>query len=335
MVYLGIDLHRRFCYVVAVDVSGSIIQEKRILHSQGDWDRFLTSLKEPIMAVVESTFNWYFLANWLQTKVVKLVLANPFKVRAIAEAQIKNDRIDATTLAQLLRVNMIPECYVSTPDERMYKNLIRHRVSLVRMRTQLKNKVHTLLARNGINQDILYSDLFGKQGRQWLADLALPQHEQWILTQQLTAIDNINISIKEADNQLKDVFKNYPQAKLLETIPGIGTFLALLIASEIGDINRFQDQKKLHCYAGLVPSLYASGNKVRMGQLINQSNKWLRWGLIESANIAHLHNLKFKKIFNRVKTRKGVNTAKVALARYMLTVIYHILKNEEPFIDQG
>lgn len=335
MVYLGIDLHRRFCYVVAVDVSGSIVQEQRILHSQADWDRFLSSLKEPVMAVVESTFNWHFLANWLQAKVVKLVLANPFKVKAIAEAQIKNDRIDAKTLAQLLRVNMIPECYIPTSDERMYKNLIRHRVSLVRMRTQLKNKVHTLLARNGINEDAVYSDIFGKKGRAWLADLNLPTHEQWILNQQLTAIDNINLSIKEADHQLKDSFKNYPQAKLLETIPGIGTFLALLIASEIGDIQRFPDPKKLHCYAGLVPSLYASGNKVHMGQLISQSNKWLRWGLIESANIAHMHNFKFKKIFNRIKARKGVNTAKVALARYMLTVIYHILKNNVPFVDQG
>lgn len=335
MFYMGIDLHKHYSYVVVIDETGNVVSKQRLPHVQTAWFQYLATFKESVSAVVEATLNWYFLMDWLTPKVSKIVLANPLKVRAIAEARIKTDKIDAYMLAQLLRTNLIPEAYISSPQEREYKNLLRHRISLVRLRTQLKNKVHALLARNAIGIDTELSDIFGKAGSERLSELDLQENDSWILKHLLLNITNITESVHEVDKKISAISNNQKQVKLITTVPGIGKFLALLIFSEIGDINRFPSSRKLCSYAGLTPSVYSSGDHIKMGKLIKQSNKWLRWGLIEAANIAPRHSFTFGRIYNRVRNHKGPNTAKVALARYMLTVIYHMVKNNTAFNDNS
>lgn len=333
MVYVGIDLHKRYSYVVAIDEEGSIISKRKILHVKDEWINYIKSFSTGVYAVVEATINWYFLTEWLEPLVEKLVLANPFKVRVIAEAKIKTDKIDAHMLAQLLRGNLIPESYISSQENREHKNVLRHRISLVRMRTQLKNKVHALLARNAIFCDRV-TDIFGKSGKQYLENLSLPRHERWILNELLIMIKAHNEAIQDVDCQIRKQCSSNQYARLIITMPGIGWLLSLLIAAEIGDIKRFPTAKKLCCYAGLAPSVHSSGGRVIMGKLIKQSNKWLSWAMVEAANAAVRHGKIFYSTHKRIKARKGSNIAKVALARHMLTIIYHMLKDGKPFIEE-
>jgi len=122
-----------------------------------------------------------------------------------------------------------------------------------------------------------------------------------------------------------------PQAQLLCTMPGIGAYSALLILSEIGDIRRFPDGRHLCSYAGLVPSVYASGGKTRLGRLTKQGSKWLRWILVECSVHAITGAPQFRSLYTRVARKHGPNTGRVAVARAMLKTIYAMLTNREAF----
>jgi transposase len=121
------------------------------------------------------------------------------------------------------------------------------------------------------------------------------------------------------------------EAQLLCTVPGIGAYSALLILSEIGDVRRFPDSAHLCSYAGLVPSVHASGGKTRVGQLTKQGSRWLRWILIEISTHAVNGAPQFRRLYWRVAKRRGRQTARVAVARALLKTIYAMLTRHEPF----
>jgi transposase len=117
-------------------------------------------------------------------------------------------------------------------------------------------------------------------------------------------------------------------------IPGISYYSALLILSEIGAVERFPDAKRLCSYAELVPSIYSSGSKTYYGRITKQGSRWLRWILVEISTHAANGDANFQKMFQRVSRRRGRSTAKVAVARKVLTVIYAMLKRNEAFKRQ-
>jgi transposase len=122
-----------------------------------------------------------------------------------------------------------------------------------------------------------------------------------------------------------------PHARLLQTMPGIGAYSALLILSEIGDIHRFPDSRHLCSYAGLVPSVHASGGKIRLGRLTKQGSSWLRWILVELSVHAINGAPQFRSLYYRVAKKHGRNVGRVAVARAMLTTIYAMLTKQEVF----
>jgi len=123
------------------------------------------------------------------------------------------------------------------------------------------------------------------------------------------------------------------ETMLLTTIPGIGYFSALLIYAEIGDIKRFPNSKKLCSYAGLVPSIRQSGNKVITGKITKEGNKLLRWVLVQCAFVAIRNDERFRNFYERLKQRKGSQKAIVATARKLLTVVYAVLRDRKPYVS--
>lgn len=118
--------------------------------------------------------------------------------------------------------------------------------------------------------------------------------------------------------------------KMLKTIPGIGEFFARLIDAEIDDIARFRNPKKLAAYAGLVPSTYSSGGKTFHGKIIKQGNKWLRWAFVEAVTPAIASNAQLRAQYEQLKFR-GVNKARVAIARKLLTIALQILRDQRAY----
>jgi len=287
MLYVGVDYHKRYSQVNVVDERGESRARARLSNEFDEIETFFKSLGEPCKVVVEACWNWGLIYDWLEKmgSVTEVQLAHPTRTRAIAAAQIKTDAIDAHTLAQLLRANLIPRAYVPSPETRRMKQIVRQRLFMVRLRTMVKNRIHSLLNRHHVPLPPV-SDLFGRQGRTYLSQVVLPSSDQHLLTQALRLFDKLSEELKRTETWLQDNVKGDRRVELLRSVPGLGPFLAPVVALEIDTIKRFASPSKLAAYAGLVPSTRASGGHTFHGGLLKQSNKWLRWALVEAAWVA-------------------------------------------------
>ena len=331
MQYVGWDIGKKWHDVVVTDALGQVVQQTRLPNDPPVMQRCCETLERPCRVVIEATGHWMAVDDRIEPDVQEVVLAHPLKVRAIASARIKTDRIDATTLAHLLRADLIPRAYIPPPYVREWRELVRHRAFLVRLQTRLKNRLHALLAKRGIAPPPV-SDLFGKTGLAWLTSLALPEPYAAMRTRYLAVLDRLRQQVRETEQTIDQTVAATLEARLLETIPGVGRYLALLILAEIGEIQRFGRPAQLVSYAGLCPSTYASGQTVRHGRLTKQGSPWLRWALVEAAiHVHHYPQSRLSRLGHRLTQRLDAKTARVAVARELCTAIFHMLRQSEPY----
>ena len=322
MLYTGLDFHRSFTYVTTMDEKGKILGQKK-LPSNGEIIEFLKEFGEEMEIAIESTPSWYWLYDSLEDEGFDVKLSHPLRTKAIAYAKVKTDKVDSTTLAHLLRSDLLPLSYVPERSVRLSRELLRYRASLVKIQTRVKNKIHMVLAKNNVSNE--YSDLFGKAGMSFLRSLSLPESYKIALDGYLTVLDAVRNEIKIVSSKVQQVAEQDPDAILLMSIPGVGYYSALLIKSEIGDIRRFPSAKRLCSYSGLVPSTHQSGNVSYHGHITKRGSKWLRWILIESAIHVAKRPGPLRRFYYKVERKKGGQIAKVATARKLLEWIYHIL----------
>ena len=284
--------------------------------------------------VLESTGNlWIRIYDTLnQEAKFKVVLANPNKTRIIAEAKIKNDRIDARVLADLVRADLVAESYVPNKEVREQRALLRQRRSLVEDTVAIKNRIHNLLDKYDLKPE--YSDLFGKQGREWLRNLQLPAIERTILDVNLKQLESLEESIATLTVKIAQEVINRPDVKLLMGFTGIDYYSAMLLINEIGPIKRFPSAKKLVSYAGLAPGIRQSAEHTVHGRITRDGNKYIRWILIEAAQHASRYDPKLQGFYLRIKARRGYQKAITAVARKMLVSIYHVLNRQEEYHGQ-
>jgi len=327
MHFIGMDIHKNYSSVAVTNEQGDLVDRCRVNHRhREELIGYFNQFPSRTQVVMEATCGWGWLSELLQDLGLEVKLANPSKVKIIAESQIKTDKVDALALAQLLRTNFLPEAYLAPPEQREARDLLRYRIGLVYLRSGVKNKIHALLTRLGIYHT--YSDLFGKEGRSFLSSLELSQVHRQALDGYLCLIDTTNELIGKAEVKIRKVVKESEDGKRLLTVPGIGFILAYLVLVEIGDINRFSSHKKLCSYAGLVPSVYQSGKKSYHGHISYKANRYLRWGLIEAAQRAKAIDPFLRKKKERIERKKGTSVATVAIAHQLLVAIYHILKEK-------
>lgn len=326
MHYIGVDYHKRFSYVVVKDEQGRREQKGMVNNTREEFQKFLGPYR-PGKAVLEATRNWGLVYDWLEEILDDVALAHPLKVRAIAEAKIKTDKISADILADLLRSNLLPEAYVPGRETREAKNVLRQRMFFVRVQTMVKNRIYTILDRHPeiLSRAPDVSDLFGASGMGWLKQVALAGEDNRLLASELELLDVLKRKISESNEIVKELAKGDKKVKLLRSIPGLGPFFSVLVAKEIDDVSRFRDEKKLCAYAGLVPSTYASGGRTFHGRIIKAGNKWLRWALVEAVQPAISSDLNLYTYYERLRIKKGNNAARVATARRLLTIIYRVL----------
>jgi len=337
MNYVGWDLHQQFSQIVVGTKDGKKRKTIKLSHLPGMFKhpKVLELLKPPIEVAVEACNGWYWVVDELEKMGAKVHLAHPLKTKLIAEAKVKTDKIDAKALYDLLRTGFLPESYIASGQIRETREVHRHRAALVKIRTSVKNRVHSLLAKHGIFFKI--SDLFGVKGRLSLKKVmpTLKPVYKEELKRYLALIDWLNTEIEKIEKKIRSLVKKNPLAKLLETIPGIGYFSAHLILSEIGDINRFPKPKKLVSYSGLNPGVDKSGKHFHNLPITKQGNLWLRWILIQDAPHAARSDRRLGQIYERIAKRKGNNTAKVAVAREILFSVYWVLKKQEPYCPKS
>jgi transposase len=249
----------------------------------------------------------------------------------------KTDRLDVQGLNRLQQAGTLPTVWIPPGELRDQRDLPRTRMYLVAQRTRLKNRIHATLAKYALSVKGV-SDIFGKQSRtRLLGQISrLPEHTRYTAGEQLAHIDHLDKTIVDLTKRIEQIFGHTAIMKRLQSIPGIGPILSLVVNLEIGDVTRFASPQGLASYAGTVPRVHASGGRIRFGKLRTDVNKYLKWAYSEAANSIVINrkvypNRHVTTLYNRIRARKGHQKAIGAVSRHLAEASYWILTKQEPY----
>jgi transposase len=321
-VYVGIDVHRKRSQVAVIDQSGEVLANRNVPNGVEPILRVIGGLPAGTPAAFEAAFGTQWLVELLEDYGFAPHLVHSLRCKAIASARLKNDKVDAAILAQLLRADLLPEAWIAPPEVRQLRALLRHRVYLVRVRTSLRNRIHAVLADYG--HDRPDGGYWSGPGRAWLASVELPAVSRELVEDDLGLIDALQDRIDRIDWELHQRARSDPRVKVLTQLPGVGPFTALVILAEIGDVSRFGSARQLASWAGLTPTVRGSDRVAHYGHISKQGSVWLRWVLCEAAQTAK-RDPQFAAAFQRIARRRGKKIATTAVARKLVTRAWHLL----------
>ena len=324
-VYVGIDVHRKRSQVAVLDAAGEVHANRNVPNGVETILGVIGDLPIGTSVAFEAACGWGWLVEMLDDYGFEPHLVHPSRCRAIASARLKNDKVDAHILAQLLRADLLPEAWIAPPAVRQLRARLRHRIQLVRLRTLLRNRIHAVLADHGHDRA---EGCWSGPGRDWLASLELPAASREVIEDCLAMIDALQVPIDRLDIEVREHAKADPRVKVLTGLPGVGELTALVIVAEIGDIDRFGSARKLAAWAGLTPTVRGSDQVIRHGHISNQGSTWLRWILCEAAQTAK-RSPQFAGTYQSIRRRRGKKIATTAIARKLLTRAYHLLTDTE------
>jgi len=304
-VYVGIDVHRKRSQVAVIDQDGKVLANRNVPNGVAPILRVIGDLPSGTPAAFEAAFGWGWLVELLEDYGFEPHLVHPLQCKAIASARLKNDKVDAATLAQLLRADLLPEAWIAPPAVRQLRALLRHRAQLVRLRTLLRNRIHAVLADHGYGRP---EGCWTGPGRAWLASLELPAVSRQVIDDALALIDALQQRIDRLDREVHQHARSDPRVKVLTQLPGVGVFTALVLLAEIGDISRFASARKLASWAGLTPMVRGSDRMVHHGHISKQGSVWVRWVLCEAAQTAKRHP-DFAASYQDIAGRRGKKIA--------------------------
>jgi transposase len=320
-VYVGIDVHRKRSQIAVIDESGELQVNRNVPNGTGSVLSVIGELPVGTPVAFEAAYGWGWLVELLEDYAFEPHLVHALACKAIASARLKNDKVDARTLAQLLRADLLPEAWIAPHDVRQLRALLRHRAQLVRLRTLLRNRIHAVLADHGYHRA---AGCWSGVGLDWLAGVELPHASREVVDDCLTLIEAIERPVARLDAEIRARAKDDPRVDVLTVLPGVGTLTALTILAEIGDITRFSSARKLAAWAGLTPTVRNSDRTVRHGHISKQGSAWLRWILCEAAQRAK-RDPAFAEVYQAIARRRGKKIATTAIARRLLTRAYHLL----------
>lgn len=328
-IYVGIDLHKRKFDFVMLDSSGAVIDQGACFTEARCVSNFAGYLTRRHQVVLEPLENSYWFVRQLEPYASSVHLANPGKVRLIAESRLKNDRIDARILADLLRVGYLPEVYIPEDQIQQWRCLVQHRIRLVRDRTRLKNRILGLINREGCQ--ITASDPFGKKGRAQIDSLGLSAPLRRMVDSNLVTSDLLSSQISVLDKEIEQIAQADAVVGNLRTIDGVGCFTALAIRAIVGRIDRFRSVKAFAAYTGLIPGYRQSAERVHHGSITKQGSPTLRWVLIQAVPHAIRHSDYLKRMYYRLCYRSSVAKARMAVAHALARIIYHVWMEARPY----
>src|SRR5262245_12817273 len=322
--FVGIDLHRRLSVIVRQTDTGEPLSAVRIVNDPVALGLEIERAGPNPEVVLEATYGWYWAVDVLQAAGAHVHLAHPLGVKGFRYRRVKNDVRDAADLADLLRMNRLPEAWIAPPATRELRELVRYLTKIVALRSGLKAQMHAVLAKAGVL--ITVSDLFGVTGRQRLAKVPLGfAYAERIrsLLDLIEVLDDHEARFAAMIAKRLDTHRGY---QAIQQVPGIGPVLAAVFVAEIGDVGRFTDAAHLCSWAGLTPRHRESDTVVHRGHITKQGCKAVRWAAIEAVQ-RHPTPAKIAADKDRIEARRGKNIAKVAAARKLLTLVYYGLRD--------
>jgi transposase len=327
---IGLDVHRDFAQV-AIWQDGLVRQAGQIAMTVEALGVFADSLAATDEVALEATGNTNAIVRALRGRVARVVVANPQKTRAIAEAKVKTDKVDAEILAQLLAADYLPAVWVADEQTQARRRQVARRAHIVRQRTRLKNQVQAVLHRNLIPR-CPAADLFGIKGRAWLAEQRMPADERQAVVALLRQLDFHGQELALIDRELAKVALGCQDTKRLMTIPGVDVTVAMAVTSAVGDFSRFASPDKLVRYLGLNPRIKQSGGQpASHGRITKQGRAHARGMLVEAAWVAVKTPGPLRAFYERVRARRGMQIAVVATARKLCVLCWHMITRGEDY----
>lgn len=320
--FVGLDVHRRRTQVAAIDEDGHELFNRNVSNDLEQLGGVLVGFEPGTPVVFEATYGWAWLAELLSDMGFDAHLAHPAACKAIASARLKNDKVDARILAQLLRVDLLGEAWIAPRPVRELRLLLRHRAALVRLRTTLKTRVRAVLAERGVDAT---DALWDGPGRRWLAKLELPDVEREIVDDLCALLDAVDPIVARLEREIRARAKPDPRVDALQHLPGVGLLTAMTLVAEIGDINRFATARRLCSWSGLTPRVRNSDTKVRHGHITKMGPAAVRYVLGEAAQVAKTKP-PFVDAYESMRRRRGKQIATTAIARRLLAAAFYVLK---------
>ena len=336
--YIGCDAHARYSVFVSVDETGRIGPPVRVDHLGRGLRDYLQGLEKETPVAVEASGGWYWFMDELEAAGLDARLVNPLEAKRRIGGRNKTDRLDARGLAILLRNGTLPEVWIPPAELRDLRGLMRARLAFRSHTTVLKNRIHAALKRYGTLDAEGASDLFAKKQRLRLS-LAigrLPEETRRASLHEWELLDEVERHIGELEVRIRERIGCVGWVRLLKSLPGVGEILGATIHLEIGDVNRFPTAAHLASYAGLVPTVHASGGKSFHGPTSKQANHYLRWAFVEAADCILMHRQRYAGhhallLYDRVKANKCHGKAAVAVARHLAEASWWILRKREKY----
>lgn len=323
--YLGLDVHKVRTQYCLMDKAGKITKEGNV-----PTDEVASLVRDRNTSVVlEATGSWHGAYDTLVLTGAQVKLAHPSRVKAIASARVKTDKIDARILAHLLRSDLIPEAWAAPEEIRDLRDLVRLRWRFVTQRTMAKNRVANLLARQGFRFE--GKDTFGRSGRIWLDALPLRPHTRQMVSWLLASADEADRHVADLTGRLHELLDDDKDVHLLMSIPGVGFVTAATLIAEMGDWRRFSSAKQVSAYFGLVPSVRASAQVVRYGHITRSGSGHARRAMVEAAHVAVRLPGPARRRYASLVRRRGKKVALVAAARVLLELSWTLLHKREVF----
>jgi len=331
MRYIGLDVGRDFAHAAVVEGTGSARKLGRLRMGE-ELAAFAATLGPDDAVALEASGNTWALVELLGRHAGRVVVSNPLRTRAIADAKRKTDDIDAATLAELLAADYLPAVWIPDEATRRLRRIVAHRAGLVRDRTATRNRVSAILGRRLVRSPL--SDPFGSRGRAGLAALELPPDERLALDSALRLNAVLDAEVDLADRAIATALIDDPRVRHLLTIPGIGLVTAAGILAVVGDIGRFPRPAKLVSYLGLDPKVRQSGDRPAHPGHISRAGQAHARGLVtEAAHAAVRAPGPLATSFLRLRARRGGGIAIVAVARKLAVLVWHLLTKDEDYRD--
>lgn len=334
--YIGCDSHQKYSVFVKVDETGRTGPAMRVENDRAGLRQFLRGLPAGAPVAVEASGGWYWLIDELEAAGLEPHLANPKEAKQRMRGRNKTDRLDAAGLALLLRNGTLPEVWIPDGRLRDLRGLLRTRLAMRRQTTFLKNRISAAIRRYGLRDDEC-SDLFAGKGRVLLSYYIgwLPEHTRQAAIQEWELLDDIEARIRTLEQRIRERIGSIGYTRLLKSLPGVGETLGATLYLEIGDVKRFPTAAQLASYAGLVPTVHASGGKW-LGHTPPAANHFLKWAFIEAANCVVRHQKKYAlahvaRLYRRFKEHKGHAKAAVAVARHLAEASWWMLTKHQTY----
>jgi transposase len=322
MLIIGCDYHTRFQQIAMLDRETGEIIERRLEHPE-EARAFYAGLTRPARVGMEATGPAPWFERMLAGQGHELWVGDAAAIRACVVRKQKTDSRDALHILDLLLTDRFPRIWMPSAAVRDARQLLRHRVKLVRYRTSVQNQLQALAMGEGVCRR---KKLWTKTGRKQLEGLELGPWASRRREDLLEMLDRLHVRIEELDQAVRKEAESRGEAVRLMQQPGVGPVTALAFVLTIGPVGRFHKSKQVVSYLGLNPRESSSGGKQRLGSISKQGNSMMRWLLNEAAQTASKFDPELRRDYQRLQFRRGRGVAKIAIARKLAVRLYWMLR---------